>query len=163
MSRSDNESFAARVAHYFENRCGRSKKLTVRHFVEEGKSKSTIYTILKRYEETGQVKFKLIPGRPPIESSPKKVKKVEKVFTKSPSVSVRAAARKLNFKRSTVSDIKVHKLGITARTKIKAPKYVKDQEARAKTGCRKILEKCRKKVLVIDDETYVPFDPSQLP
>jgi hypothetical protein len=64
---------------------------------------------------------------------------------------------------STVSKIKVHKLGITAYTKKKAPKYIKDQEKRAKTGLRKIYKKSLEKVLVIDDETYVTFDPSQLP
>lgn len=64
---------------------------------------------------------------------------------------------------TTISRIKVHNLGITARTKKNAPKYIKDQEERAKTGLRKVYKKMRDKILVIDDETYVTFDPSELP
>ena len=163
MSRSESQSFATRVCHYYENCCGRSQKKTVRHFVEEGSLRGTIYNILARYQATGETKYKPLPGRPAKKTSPKNVEKVKKAFTKDPSLSVRVAARKLEMSPSAVSRMKVHKLGITARTKVKAPKYVKDQENRAKTGCRKIWEKSRKKVLIIDDETYVTFDPSQLP
>ena len=95
--------------------------------------------------------------------SPKKIRKMKKLYETTPSVSVRQAAKKLKIKASTLSDIKVKKLGITARTKKKAPMYTQDQEARAKTGCRKVYEKTRKKVLVIDDETYVSLDPAQIP
>jgi hypothetical protein len=59
--------------------------------------------------------------------------------------------------------MKVKKIGITAKTKKKSPKYLAGQEERAKRGCRKIYNKIRKKVLVIDDETFVTMDPSQLP
>ncbi|GBP59254.1 hypothetical protein EVAR_97756_1 [Eumeta japonica] len=44
-----------------------------------------------------------------------------------------------------------------------APKYVKDQEARAKRGCHKVYEETLKKNLIIDDEIHVPVDPSHVP
>lgn len=66
-------------------------------------------------------------------------------------------------KKSTISKIKVQKLSITARTKKKSPKYVEDQEKRAKSGLRKISEKTRDKILVVYHETYVTFHPLQLP
>ena len=141
-----------RVCHYYENCCDRSQKRTVHHFVEEGTSRKTIYSILARYRETGESKYKSIPGRPAVKMSSKEVKKVEKAFTDDPTLSVRVAARKLNMPPSTVSQIKVHKLGITARTRIQAPKYISDQESRPKTGCRKVYEKTRKKLLTIDAE-----------
>lgn len=159
----ENQLFSNRVVHYYENCTDKNKINTVRHFVAEGKSKRTIYNVLSRYEANGTAEFRKIKGRPCVKMSPKKVKKVEKAFKRDPSISVRVAAKKLNMKKSTVSKIKVNKLGITARVKTKAPKYSDGQEARVKTGCRKVYNKTRKKVLVIDDETYVTFDPKQSP
>ncbi|KAF2885528.1 hypothetical protein ILUMI_20678 [Ignelater luminosus] len=62
-----------------------------------------------------------------------------------------------------LSDIKVKKLGIRAQTQKTAPKYVKNQERRAKTGLRKIYKKTLRKPLVIDDETYVVLEPEGQP
>lgn len=131
--------------------------------MEEGAPKRTIYNVIQRYEESGQVEYKKLCGRPSVKTSPKKVEKVRKLYEKAPSTSIRIAARKLKMTVSTLSNIKLKKLGITARTKKKGSKYTENQEARAKTGCRKVYEKTLKKVLVIDDETYVTFDPNQVP
>lgn len=163
MSRSEHECFAKRVVHYYEKVSLFDKENTVRHFTAEGKHKNSIYRIIRRYEQSGEVNFKKIPGRPRVQTSPKKVRRVKAAFTKDPTTSVRVAARKLNLDKSAVSRIKVHDLGIKAQTQKKAPKYIKNQEQRAKTGLRKVYKKTREKVLVIDDETYVTFDPSQLP
>ncbi|KAF2901664.1 hypothetical protein ILUMI_04520 [Ignelater luminosus] len=78
-------------------------------------------------------------------------------------MSVRIVAKKLNIPKSTVSGIKVKKLGIRAQTQKKAPKYVKDQERRAKTGLRKIYKKTLRMTLVIDDKTYVVLEPKGQP
>ena len=40
---------------------------------------------------------------------------------------------------------------------------MKDQESRAKSGCRRVYEKTLSKVLVIDDESYVPLYRSDIP
>lgn len=73
------------------------------------------------------------------------------------------AAKKLNLPKSTLSDIKVHKLAITAKTRKKFPKYVRNQEQRAESGLRKIYNETRKKTLIIDDETYVILNPKETP
>ena len=44
----------------------------------------------------------------------------------------------------------------------KAPKYVKSQESRAKTGIRKIYKGLHK-ILVIDDENYGMVGPHDIP
>jgi len=163
MTREENQWFAKRVVRYFEGEGQFNVKITVNHFRGEVKWRQTIYNILKRYQATGEIEYKTMPGRPCVKSSPRKLVKVGKAFKRDPSVSVRQAARKLNMSKSTLSDIKVHKLGITARTKKKAPKYVKDQESRAGTGLRKVYRKQLEKILVIDDETYVILDPSEQP
>lgn len=163
MGRKQNQYFANRVVHFYKNITFRDKKSTVQHFVAEGKSQSTIYKILRRYEDTGETQYRKIPGRPRTISTPRNISRVKRAFTKNRTTSVRITSRKLKIARSTVSKIKVHDLGFKARTKKKAPKYVKNQEQRAKTGLRKIYKKVLEKVLVIDDETYVTFDPSQIP
>src|SRR5262249_49165684 len=139
------------------------KVKTARHFGEEGKSERSIYRILARYEETKTANYKKIPGRDPKISSEQAKDDVQGLFERDPNTSVRNAATSLGMKKSTVSYIKVKKLGIKARTKKRVPKYTGNQEQRAKTGLRKIYEKCKHKVLVIDDETYVPVDPKDVP
>lgn len=73
-------------------------------------------------------------------------------FIQHPTALIRIASKQLNIQRPTVSYIKVRKLGITAQTRKKAPKYIKDQEARAKKGLRKFYKKILKKILDIDDD-----------
>lgn len=141
MTRSESQHFARRVCQYYENGGRRRKSTTVHHFEAEGKSRKTIYNILARYEASGDANFRPIPGRPVKVMTPKKVVKVEKAFRKCPSLSIRLASRKLGLAKSTLSYIKVKKLGITARTKKKAPKYVKDQEGRARRVVGRFLKK----------------------
>lgn len=138
MTRSESQHFARRVCQYYENGGRRRKSTTVHHFEAEGKSRKTIYNILARYEASGDANFRPIPGRPVKVMTPKKV---EKAFRKCPSLSIRLASRKLGLAKSTLSYIKVKKLGITARTKKKAPKYVKDQEGRARRVVGRFLKK----------------------
>jgi transposase len=84
MTRKENEQFAKRVLHYYKNGAGLDKKKTVHHFVKEGRPQGSIYKVLARYEATGENQYRPIPGRPPVKSSPKKVKKVEKAFIQEP-------------------------------------------------------------------------------
>jgi len=76
---------------------------------------------------------------------------------------VRAVAKQLKISKSTVSDIKVHKLGIKARVWRPVPKQSQNQEERSKKSTRKIYKKCLIKVLVVDDETYMILDPREAP
>jgi len=117
MGRRESQLLAERVVHYYAECTGSDKKKTCHHFRDEGVPKRTIYGILQRYEASGTAKYRPLPGRPCVKTSPRKLVKVEKAFTKCPNLSVRRAARKLDMAVSTVSRIKVKILGITARTK----------------------------------------------
>ncbi|KAF2892506.1 hypothetical protein ILUMI_13670 [Ignelater luminosus] len=101
-------------------------KSTIQHFVKERRRRTTVSRIIKRYKDTGNTEYAPIPGRPISKQMLKTQKKIETLFTKCPTTSVRIVAKKLNIPKSTVSDIKVKKLGIRAQTQKKAPKYVKD-------------------------------------
>lgn len=65
--------------------------------------------------------------------------------------------------KSTVSDIKLQKLGFKAYVKKKCSKYTGDQEERVKTGARHVYKKTLEKILIIDDESYSPFDTFDVP
>ena len=162
MCRVENELFAKRVIHYYKNQANFCKKILFITLLARGEAEK-LYNILDRFSRSSDENYKPIPGRPPTTTSPGKQVKVEKVFKKSPNLSVREAARNLHISKSAVSRIKVQKLGISAKTMKKSSQYVKDQEPRTKTRLRKIYKKTRKKVLIIDDETYVPINPSELP
>ena len=157
------EEFAKRVISFYVNLAERSKIKTVKHFQNEGKDKGSVYRIIRRYEATNIVGHRKSTGRTTTVGTPKMKQKISKLFLKHPSTSVSAAAKKLDINRSTLSHIKVRKLGIKAYTKKKAPKYVKDQEQRAKSGCRFVYKKTLQKILIIDDETYLPWDPQDVP
>lgn len=167
MAQRGDQQRALRVCHYYQNSADHDKLKTVKHFVDEGERRTTIYRILTRFEATGTSQFKSKSGRPIKIMTPQTIKKVSKIFREEPSTSVRNCAKALDLSPSTVKHIKVNKLEIRARTKQKAPKYQGDQAQRAKTSCRRFYENLngihKDKVIIMDDETYVPFDPSDVP
>ena len=163
MSRKENEFFAKRVIHFYKYQTNSNKTITVNHFENEGRRRTSIYRIIKRNEETGSDEYLSLSGRKCRVSTLRNCNRVKTLFENDPLTSVRTVSKKLGIPRSTVSDIKIKRWGIVARTQKKAPKYVKDQERRAKTGLRKIYKKTRERVLVIDDETYVIVDTKEQP
>lgn len=167
MKQSEGEALAKRIVHFYENVANRSIIDTCRHFMKEGIWRLTIKRIIARYEKRGTVEYSHKSGRTPKISTKKTVAKVKKIFESDPNKSVRACAEKLQLTKSTVSDIKVKKLGVKARRKETVPKYSGDQESRAKSACRKLYRNrglsTGAKILIMDDETYVPVDPDQVP
>ena len=163
MTRQEHQAFAKRVVHYYINIARFNKNKTFHQFRNEGRPKSTIFHILQRYEKNKSPTCKKILGRPVSQATPKVVQAIRRIFMRTPSTSVNEAARKLKLPRSTLGHIKRKRLGMRAFVKSNAPKYIKDQKSRAKTGCRKIYKKALHKILIIDDETMVPMDPSDVP
>lgn len=162
MGRVASQEFAKSVVHFHQTFSGGDIKKTVAHFRVEGKFPQSIRKIVNRFKKTGKVNFKKT-GPPPMQVTHPKIVKVKRKFEKNPNLSTRVAAKELNISQTTLSRIKVHKLGIKARTKKDAPKQTDEQEERSKKNCTKIYKKCLKKVLVIDDETYVHHDPMDVP
>jgi hypothetical protein len=161
MTRQENEALAKRVSHFYE-RIGGSEnqlalKLTTKHFKEEGITRQRINGIIKRYKERGTADYLKIPGRP----SKRSVESVKKQIDKEPGISVRNGALKTKMPYSTYQFIKRKKLGVRAYVKQTVPKYAGNQVARAQKACRALYRKT--KVFVMDDETYVPIDPTQVP
>lgn len=153
---------AQRIMHFYENFANGDASKTCCHFTKEGFQYKTISRILTRCIERKSTK--LLPKHqhsPPV-SKDEVIEDVRHLFESNPNVSVRTAAQSLDIAKSTLQDIKKKKLGINAYSKQIAPKYREGQEARAKSGCRSILYMARGKEILMDDETYVTNDSSEV-
>ena len=116
------------------------------HFKDDGHPRAIIYSYMSKYKDFDNITFKKNLGRTTVVSSSETIKKVQDIFKRNPSITIVAAAKKLGISPSTLSRIKVKKRGIKDFTKIIVPSYVKDQENRAKTTCRKICDALSRKV-----------------
>ena len=162
MSRKNHENFAQRVCQFYEEN-ERDRLKTFKHFAGEKKDRSTIYRIIARYEERGDINFKPIPGENRKVRTNKKISQVRRKIVKNPTISDRKQAAKLGISPRTFGRIK-KELGVKSYVREKAPKYIKDQEIRAKRGARYIYNvMLRGKKIIIDDESYVTVDPSEIP
>ena len=81
---------------FYENCVARSKKLTVQHFMMEGMSKSTIYNIIRNYEDRGTVKRKRGSTLEATIMTNEKKRKIQRMFDHKDNVSIRQAGRKFD-------------------------------------------------------------------
>jgi transposase len=64
MTRSERESLQKRIVQFFVNVVNEKKNVVVNHFMKEKIPRQTIYSIIKKYEESGHVGDKPRSGRP---------------------------------------------------------------------------------------------------
>ena len=167
MTRRNNEEYAKRICHYHENTAKFNKFRTVRHFAEEGIKPNTIYHILTRFNTTGKSSYEKLSGRPKSQRSKKLETSIKKIYKADPNISERTAANRLGISQSYLHEIKVDRLGIKSHVCRSAPRYENNQKQRVKTSLRKIAEKKAPKnsgkIIVLDDETYCPQHPDDIP
>lgn len=100
-SRRDNEERAKRIEQYYI-RHGKDKKKTYKHFIDEGLSKKTVYHILRRHDQRGDVTFKKPTGRRVSVCTPEMFDKLANLFKDNPELSCREAAKQLGVARTTI-------------------------------------------------------------
>ena len=139
---------------------------TINHFVEQGLVRRTIKRVIKRWVDEGRVSYKWNHGRKRKVLRPATLKKVKNKFIKNPSASGRKVASELKISETSVRRAK-GELKIKTRKKIVAPLYKNNQEKRAKSNAWKLYKRliapADRKIVVMDDETYVLLDPHQAP
>lgn len=142
------------------------KRRTVQHFVEENMPRSTIYSILDRFSKSRAVNYKRIPGKKASVLSSEKLKQVKRLLRAHPNISMRELRRKCGISHQNAHRAK-SKLGFKTKKAKPTAKLVKDQGNRIKKGANKIYKKLVRsggqKILIMDDETYVAQDPTQVP
>lgn len=124
----------------------------------------TVSRVVKRFKEDLTINRKEGTGRKKGFHSPKKVKKAISLFQRNPNLSGRKVAQKVGCSQSTVQKIKSSS-GLRTYKVQKVPdrNAVKNQEA--KSRAKKLQKDFLQNVscCVMDDETYVLADFSQLP
>lgn len=162
MQRQKNQFLAQRICAFFVNNdCDRKK--TYDHFKCENIPQQRIRRIIDRFNQRGSSEYCELPGRPRSVSIPTVKRKIEKTLLNNPLRSDNDHASRLNLARSTFRFVK-KELGFKTYRQETAPKYSKNQESRCKTGANKIYRKFTKdKVIIMDDETYVPTNVDQIP
>lgn len=101
MSRKANEERAKRIEQYYI-RHGKDKKKTYLHFMDEGLSKKTVYHIMRRHDQRGDVSFKKPTGRRVTVCTPEMFEKLANIFKENPDLSCREAAKQLGVARTTI-------------------------------------------------------------
>lgn len=166
MGKGEREHLQSRIVHFYLNHANQEKSKTVEHFSNEGIPRRTIYSVIQKFNKFGHIGDLPRSGRPVTVSTEKTKSKVRKMFEGKDRISTRMAAAKLNISQSSVARIKLRQLGIRSFVKQKAPKYTDRQMDRAKKGAhhvyRKIIPSGGGKILIMDDESYFPKDPSQV-
>ena len=98
-------------------------------------------------------------GRPLATETILKTRKVVKLLENTNN-SERDVAKKCGLTQTCVHNIKIRS-GLKTKKCSTVPHHTEDQKRRAKTNCRKICEQSYKRILIIDDETYMKCEPSQ--
>lgn len=164
MKTKQNEENAKRIVSFFQN-VDNDRAKTMKHFMEEGLNKRTIQRVLKRYIVSGRIEYNKKSGPQRSVLTKKMLQRIKKHYQRNPSSSVRQTAKKFQISNGSISNAKKI-LNIKTRKKKVAPKYIKDQKARAERALRKLYKMSTASganhFFVLDDETYCPADPTQV-
>ena len=159
------EEDARRIVGFFQ-RPENDRRATIDHFLQEGLNAKTIARVINRFEKTGQIGYSKKSGPRPTILTSSALRKVGNHYKRNPEISERILAAKLRMSKGSVYRSK-KKLKIRSRKKKTAPKFVKDQKERAEKNARRLykisIPSGGDKFFIMDDETYCPIDPSQVP
>lgn len=160
---SSNESnLRFRVYAFYRENINRGKSFTVRHFQNEEVPRSTIYSILQRFEDGLAPERKTGSGRIAKIFTPKKIKRLATMFDNSDRQSIRSAARKFNASSTMVHKVLRTKTTIRFRKKQSIPARTDNQIALARPKCRRLMQKFTNRMFILDDESYFTLSNTSL-
>ena len=160
MKRSEQETIAKRIIHFYKNRANCNTSHTVRHFVAEGLLRNTIGGVIRRFNKTGRDGYLKCGGKARTVTTPEVTKKVCELLVNK-RTSVRECAITSGISKTSVQNVKKWENIKTYKCQT-TPSYENDQELRAEKNSRKISKLATNKVIIMDDETYVPIDPKNI-
>lgn len=163
MTRSEREGLQKRIVQYYVNVAGQKKSVTVNHFLQEKIHRQTIYSIIKKYEECGQVGDKPRSGRPK-EMNQRQVNRLKKLADHTTGTSLRILASKFRVCHQTISNY-LKEMNIKYYKKHRAPKYTDKQIEEVPTRARRLYRLLTNNdfELVMDDEKYFPLADQSVP
>ena len=136
MPSKKNEEDARRIIEFLKAN-NFDRLATVKHFVRENVNERTIRRVVARFLSEGRVEYIKKPGRKVSVLTARNLNKIKNRFVKRPTISVRKCAAELKINKSSILKAK-KKLNIVTRKKVIGPKYINNQEQRAKKACMKL-------------------------
>lgn len=147
-------SLRNRVYKFYQENIDRGKLYTYKHFTAENVSKSTIYSILQRFESGMSADRKKGTGRKATKMTNQQLQKVKALFENNDSCSLRLAARKFGVSPSYMCTILKNKTNLRYRKKQSIPKRTENQIQLAKPKCGRLLRNFSNHAFILDDESY---------
>lgn len=148
------------IGSFYKKNYYSGKIFTVKHFIAMGVSKSTIYSVLQRYEEGGDAERKTGSGRIARKLPPKQVKRLLNETVGKVGVSQRKLARKYGISPSYVNKT-LKRNNVDYRKRKSCPRYTVGQSERAKSAAsslrRNFFPASGSTAIVMDDESYFPL------
>lgn len=167
MAKAKYEALRDLVRHFHFGEANGDPKITLAKFKGTNISETSVRRYIKDSDPSKPSKWKKSPGRPPTETTPRKVQRVAEMFAEDPTTSTRQGAEDMGITQSSFQRIKKKRLFLKTYVQQAVPGYVGTQIPRAEKALRRLERKQfarkRGKVIVMDDETYVPVDPKYLP
>jgi transposase len=151
---SKQEALRERVVQFYNLHLDKTKKFTVDHFAGENVPKSTVYFILQKYSNRGDVKRKAGSGRPVKIMTAKKMKLLKYKFDHKDKVSQQKCAKELKCTQQYVSHV-LKNNNIKKFKKKKAPFYRNEEAINlVRKQCRWLCRTFKNCAFIIDDEKY---------
>ncbi|CAM4849386.1 unnamed protein product [Rotaria magnacalcarata] len=135
----------------------------VKHFVQEGFKRRTLYNIIKR-SEMGLPAEDLPRSGRPTSFKRKNLKRLQNAAINRIGVSQRKLGRKFGVAQSTIH-YNLKKLGLKHYKRQKAPKYSENQVEQIPKKCRKTRRQMltSNTFIIVDDEKYFTFSNDDMP
>lgn len=165
MSRPNRMRDLGRVAQFYQNHRELGKKYTVKHFLEEGIPKSTVYSVLKRVDDGETLERQPGSGRKAKKMTQSKISNVKRDLEDKVGSSVRVLARKYKISKSYLHRVVANKCGLTYYRRKRASLQTEAQKTKIKSRCMRLyrgpLASSARAEIVMDDESYFGFSGSE--
>ena len=154
MAHINQEQLQKRVVQHYVDVANKQKQITVNHFVQEKIPRQTIYSIIRRYEESGYVGDKSRSRRPK-KLSRGQLTRLKRLVNKRTGISLRWLAPRFKVSYQTVSN-HLKAMGISYYKKQRAQKYINQQLEEVWTRARRLYRMLSSNdfELIMDDEKY---------
>jgi len=156
------DSLRKRIYEFHEKNYKRGKSFTVKHFMDEGVARSTIYSIVQRCENGITPNQRKGQGLKAVKMPPSRVRLLASHFDNRSGRSTRKAARKYNISETYVRKVLSTKTSIKCRKKQKIPDRTELQADEAKKRCSVLTKKYQNFEWILDDESYFTLSHSSI-
>ena len=142
------------IVNFWKENRHKGKKFVVKHFLEEKIPRSTVYRLIKCAEQGETGERRVGSGRPIKVATKSTIQCIRNFFNNSSGKSQKQVATKLNYSRQHVGRMIKKYTNIKSRKKTGKPKKTDMQLKRMRPKCRKLYQKYKDHVFIMDDESY---------